>query len=174
GSKIVRILFQHASKSPSARHIVARKASREPRARSVGTAEFWRFLRRCIGGCQEASLAREGKNIWRLRTLFYGAAARLRSHTAKTQSKHGGLHEGENCHGHLRRSSSRRLRSSVRAICASGHGDGPSQGSDLRLPGDLTDRHREFRRAIPSYRWAATDAHPHGGLRSYHCFARTT
>src|SRR5215510_11399619 len=87
-TKIVRILFQHASKSPSARHIVARKTSREPRDRSVGTEEFSRFPRRCIGGRQETSLAREGKNIWRLRTLFYGAAARLRSHTAKTHFGH--------------------------------------------------------------------------------------
>jgi hypothetical protein len=39
-----------------------------------------------IDGHREASLEREGKNLWRLRTPFYGAAARLRFHAAKTQS----------------------------------------------------------------------------------------
>ena len=36
---------------------------REPRTRSVGTAEFSRFLRLCIDGRREASLAREGESI---------------------------------------------------------------------------------------------------------------
>jgi len=54
----------------------------------VETTEFARFLRLCIGELQEASLAREGKNIWRLGPLFYGGAARLRSHTAKSLSRH--------------------------------------------------------------------------------------
>src|SRR5215467_3242672 len=75
------------SKSSSARHIVARKARRERRARRVGTPEFSRFPRRCIGVCQEASLAREGKNIWCLRTPFYCAAARPRFRTAKTHRR---------------------------------------------------------------------------------------
>ena len=52
-------------------------------ARSVGTAEFARFLRQRISRRQGASLAREGKNIWRLRMPFYSAAARLRYRTAK-------------------------------------------------------------------------------------------
>ena len=62
----------------------------------------------------------------------------------RQKAKRGELHEGENCHGHLGRSSACRHWSSISAICASGLGDGPSQGSDLRLPGDLTDRHRKF------------------------------
>jgi hypothetical protein len=39
-----------------------------------------------IGGHCDVSLAREGKNIWRLRTPFYCAAARPRFRTAKTHS----------------------------------------------------------------------------------------
>jgi hypothetical protein len=52
----------------------------------VGTAEFPRFMRLRIAERQEASLAREGKNTCRLRTLFYGAAARLGFRTTKTQT----------------------------------------------------------------------------------------
>jgi len=49
---------------------------------------FRDFLRLCITGRQETSLAREGKKIWHLRTLFYGAAARLRFRTTKTHVGH--------------------------------------------------------------------------------------
>ena len=54
----------------------------------VGTAEFPRFMRLRIAERQEASLAREGKNTCRLRTLFYGAAARLGFRATKTHSCH--------------------------------------------------------------------------------------
>ena len=40
------------------------------------------------------SLARGGKDIWRLRTVFYGAAARPRFRTAKTRSCPGKLVDG--------------------------------------------------------------------------------
>jgi hypothetical protein len=42
-------------------------------------------MRLRIGERREASLAREGKDTCRLRTPFYGAAARLRFRTTKTQ-----------------------------------------------------------------------------------------
>ena len=54
----------------------------------VGTAEFPRFMRLPIAARQEARLAREGENTCRLRTLFYGAAARLGFRTTKTPSRH--------------------------------------------------------------------------------------
>ena len=87
GAKIVRILFPHAAGPATPSTHCTRKACREPRARSVGTTGFSRFLAWGAGGHRDVSLAREGKNIWRLRTPFYCAAARERFRTAKTLSR---------------------------------------------------------------------------------------
>src|SRR5215813_8450595 len=86
GAKIVRILFPHAAGPATPSTHCTRKACREPRARSAGTTGFSRFLAWGAGGHRDVSLAREGKNIWRLRTPFYCAAARERFRMAKTRT----------------------------------------------------------------------------------------
>jgi len=86
------------------------------------------FLRLWIDGCREASLAREGKQLRRLRMPFYGVAARLRF----TQPR-------------PREASFTYFLTLPEAEQSDGHGDQLPQGSLCR---NCIDRHKKGRQIV--------------------------